>query len=140
MVCARGTRKDLHPEFGTLSDEQAQTWSSVPIPGCDRHNPNPTREDTQLLLDVKAIDVDNDDATPKLNPQPPDNDMTVDDDDGAEEQKERPKRNTCRPQFYQSDEVEKNGKGEKEVKPTLISYRSSKPVSTLLTPLPQGPS
>jgi hypothetical protein len=62
-------------------------------------------QEVQLLLDVRATGDDNE-ATPNLNPEPPEDDMTVDVDD-ASDQKERPKRHTSRPQLYQSDEVER---------------------------------
>ena len=62
---------------------QHPNLSSTPIPTSISKETPP-----DVLLEVQAIDVDvDDDATPKLNPLPPDNDMTVDE-EGAEEQKE----------------------------------------------------
>ena len=65
-------------------------------------------QEVQLLLDLQNTGDGETDATPKLNPEPPDDeDMTVVVDDDVTEQKERPKRHTNRPQLYQSDEVDR---------------------------------
>ena len=67
-------------------------------------------QEVQLLLDVQTAGDEDTDATPKLNPQPAeDNDMTTET-DTVTEQNERPRRHTVRPQFYQSDEVEQEEK------------------------------
>ena len=63
-------------------------------------------QEVRFLLDFQVACNQENDATPKLSPESPEEDMAVED-DPVTEQKEQPKRHTSRPQLYQSDEVEK---------------------------------
>ena len=110
----------LPPEFHAATFEMpTNVGNGLPPLFVDKPPPDEVGDDSQtaqLLLDVQATCVDDDDATPKLNPEPPDSDMTIDG-EGVEESKERPKRNTSRPQLYQSDEVEKMEREKRKVPP-----------------------
>ena len=110
----------LPPEFHAATFEMPTGVGNVLPPlFVDKPPPDEVGDDSQtaqLLLDVQATGVVDDDATPKLDPEPPDDDMTVDD-DGEEQQKERPKRNTSRPQLYQSDEVDRMEKEKRKTGP-----------------------